>query len=119
MDISTSELKLLQAYALPHMRFPTDGFPVGTFRKLIDKGLVREGIGRAISPIGTTELNLTGNESAEEFEAALQPRLVDTPGWVLTERGVQMILLMVEAENRPKTEAVLRTFIADKDPVVN
>lgn len=123
IDITLTEdaWSLLQVYAFPHMKLDTKIKLVGSarvaFDELREKGLVREGVGRAVAPMGPG-VDLKGTETAEEFEAALKPMLVDTPGWVITEKAIAMFLQAVEPVNREKAERVLRTFIADIDPAV-
>ena len=108
---------LLQVYAFPHMKLQPKlvNSPRTAFEELRDKGLIREGRGWTVTAMGPG-VDLKGDESADEFEAALKPALVETPGWVITERAIQMFVQAVEPENKPKAERVLRTFIADKDP---
>jgi len=117
ITLTSDAWELLQVYAFPHMKLQPKlvNSARTAFDELREKGLVREGRGWAIAPMGPV-VNLTGNESAEEFEAALKPSLVETPGWVITEKGIQMFLQAVEPQNREKAERVLRTFIADRDP---
>jgi len=116
MILNVSELELLYAYALPHMRLPTDKAPLGTFRRLVEKGLVREGVGKAVMPMTMEELHMSGDETPEEFEAKLKPYLIDTPGWVITNKAIGILLLVVDPGNEKKAEAVMRAFIADEDP---
>lgn len=117
VHLSADAYELLMMYAMPHMKIEPkiEGSASEAFAELRAKGLVREGRGFAIVMTGDN-LQLTGEESIEEFEAALKPRLVETPGWVVTERAINQIADTVEPHNREKAVRVMKTFIADVDP---
>lgn len=116
--LSKNAFELLSMYAFPHMRLVPDLTKqegAEAFAELKAKGLIREGIGRAV--VATfNDLQLDGTESAEEFETAMSARLEDTPGWVITEKAIAALADTVEPENKEKAVRVMRTFIADKDP---
>lgn len=129
ITLTMNAMALLEMFAFPHMKLePTmkDQFGLElkdaaretaakeAFSELKAKGLVREGRGFAIVPMGP-DVELTGDESAEEFEAAMRPRLAETPGWVVTEKAIQALAETVGPDNREKAIRVMRTFIADRD----
>lgn len=130
VTLSPNAYALLEMFAFPHMKIEPpmkDAYGLtltgeareaaagAAFAELKAKSLVREGQGFAIMLLGD-DLTLTGEESYEEFEAALRPRMVETPGWVVTEKAIQAIADTVQPQNREKAMRVMRTFIADRDP---
>lgn len=113
---------LLQMYALPHVHRegpqPKNDAERArvrvAFAELRDKGMVREGIGNAL--VFDESVVLTGNESKEEMAALLKPHMIATPGWVVTERGMNWIADKVQPKDREKAIAIMRFYIVDKDP---
>lgn len=127
IPLSLDAVELLQMYALPHVhrdlpevRNDVEAMRLRlAFKELCDKGMVREGMGRVISPDVQPGYLCDGTETIEEFKAKLEQHLSDKVGWVATERGMRWIACKAPRADYAKSMAVMRTFVADKDPVVH
>lgn len=114
--LTQAQVDLLEHYALPHIKKPIDHCTAADAAQLIAAGLIREGMGYAINPFGKNLAKITGSETAEEIEALYSPQMTEAKGWIVTEKAIYHITTSVEPEHRAQLEAVIRVFIADKDP---